>query len=180
MDTSDYTIAAGKNPTGLGRRIYIKELEKFDTIATPTDSPSNPGDTVKITADHTFPASPGTDGWQILYVHENTPEIETEEIGEDGSKILRCSIQAFHPNWNPALEEELRTDKSYLVLVERICDNGTPTYFQLGTDCLGAKLKGMLKSGKTREGGRFGFELTIESVQAALYEYSGEITLPTA
>lgn len=174
MNTSDYTITAGKNPTGIARRIYIKEIDKFDTIATPSASAS-PGDTVKITGTHTFTAA--NDGFQILYLHENTPEIETEVVGEDGSTNITCTVQGFHPNWNAALEEELREDKSYIVLVERICDNGTPTHFQLGTECLGAKLKGMLKSGKTKEGGRFGFEVMIESTQAALYEYSGDVTL---
>lgn len=177
MDTSDYEVQAGKNPTGLASIIYLQELSKFDTIAGPTASAA-PGDTVKITADHTFTAP--TDGFRKLYVHENTPEIETEEIGEDGSKTLKCNVQGFHPNWNAALEEELREDKSYIVLVKRVCNGATPTVFQLGTACLGAKLKGMLKSGKTKEGGRFGFEVMIESVQAALYEYTGTITEPSA
>jgi hypothetical protein len=176
MDTSDYSVPAGKNPTGIGRRIYLQEIGKFDVIGAPTAN-TLPGDTVKISVDHTFTSA--TDGFQILYVHENTPEIETEEIGEDGSKVLKCTVQGFHPNWNAALEEELREDKSYIVLVERLCDGGTPKVFQLGTVCLGAKLKGMLKSGKTREGGRFGFEVMIESTQAALYEYSGVITRPS-
>jgi hypothetical protein len=173
MDTSDYTVQSGKNPTGLGAKIYLQEISKFTTIAAPSAN-TNPGDTVKITDDHEF----GVDeGFHVLWVHENTPEIETEDIGEDGSKTLKCTVQGFYPNWNAALEEELREDKSYIVLVERLCNAGTPTVFQLGTSCLGAKLKGMLKSGKTREGGRFGFEVMIESVQAALYEYSGTITL---
>lgn len=178
MDTSDYAIPSGKNPTGLANRIYIQEISKFDTIASPVvgGTPAA-GDSVKITADHTF--TDATDGFHTLLVHENTPEIETEDVGEDGSTTLKCTVSGFHPSWNAALEEEIREDKSYIVLVERLCNAGTPTVFQLGTSCLGAKIKGVLKSGKTREGGRFGTEVMIESTQAALYEYTGTITRPS-
>jgi hypothetical protein len=180
MDTSDYTVAATRNPSGIGRRIYIKEIEKFDTIATPPASPTNPGDGVIITDDHTFPADPGTDGWQILYVHEDTPEIMTEQVGENGTRTLNCEINAIHPNWNPALEEETSVDKSYIVLVERLCDGATIKRFQMGTECLGAKMVSAMKSGKTREGGTFGHEVKITSTQAALYEYQGAVTRPSA
>lgn len=178
MDTQDYPIPAGKNPTGLAARIFIKELSKFDTIATPPASPVSAGDSVIITDDHTFTGV--DDGFQVLNVHENTPELETEDIGEDGSTTLKCTGQGFHPNWNAALEEELREDKRYIILWERLCDKASPTVFQLGTSCLGAQIKGMLKTGKTKEGGRFGMEMMFESVQAALYEYQGTITLNTA
>jgi len=179
MDTSDYSIDITKrNPTGLGAEIYIKEISKFDTIAIPTASAAA-GDTVKITDDHTFPADPGTDGWQILEAHENTPELQVEEVGEDGSRMKKFTLNAFHPNWSAALEEETSYDKRYLVLFRRPSDTAG-LYYQLGTTDVAAKMMSSIESGKTRDGGRFGHPVTIECTQPVLFEYTGEVTRPSA
>jgi hypothetical protein len=179
MDTTDYAIdITTRNPTGVAGQIYIKEISKFDTIVVPTAS-TLPGDTVKITDDHTFPADPGTDGWQILTAHENTPELEVEEVGEDGSRMKKFSLKAFHPNWSAALEEETSYDKRYLVLFRRPSD-GTTKLYQLGTEETGAKMMSGLESGKTREGGRFGHPVVIEATQPVLFEYTGAVTRPSA
>lgn len=175
MDTQDYEISSGQNPTGLARRIFLQEISKFTTIAQPSASPTTQADEMKITTDHTFT---GTVGFHQLFVHENTPELDGENVGEDGSPTRTYKVMGFHPNYNPALEAETSVDKSYIVLVERVCV-GSGKYFQLGTQCLGAKIKSVLKSGKTREGGRFGHEIEIEATQVGLYEYTGEVTPDT-
>lgn len=175
MDTQDYEISSGFNPTGLARRIFIQEIKKFTDIKEPAASPATQADALKIVGDHTFA---GTTGWRELFVHENTPELDGENVGEDGSPTRTYKVMAFHPNWNPALEAETSVDKSYIVLVERVCVN-SGKYFQLGTKCLGAKITSVLKSGKTREGGRFGHEIEIEATQVGLYEYAGVVTPDT-
>jgi len=177
MDTTDYAIDVTKrNPTGIAGEILIKEVSKFDVIAVPTGTAA--GDTVKISDDHTFPADPGTDGWQILACHENTPEITSEQVGEDGSRMKKYTLNAFHPNWSAALEEETSYDKRYLVLYRRPSD-AAGLYYQLGTKDVSAKMMSTNESGNTRDGGRFGHPVVIECTQPVLFEYTGAITRPT-
>lgn len=175
MIYDDIQAVPGRHTPGIGRFFYFCPLDDFDTIAKPTASAAQ-GDTVKITTDHTFT---GTNGFHRFYYEPRESTAKGDPTGQNASKGLLPMIEGFKPGINEATAEILAEHNEFIVLVQDV-DCSATTYYQFGTECIGAHIRGGFDFGTATQDSRKGHPFTVEAYQSALFFYSGTVTLSTA
>lgn len=174
MPPYDYSDLPGlqgaDNDPGLEQTVYIAPLSDFDVIADPIDPPVNPGDTLRITADHTFQA---TKGWLQLYTTLDTAKLVSEAIGERDGRGHNPKLDFFHPGGSEAAAEFAYAAKNDAFLILVTTQNGK--IIQIGRAGMGADIVGSFNSG-TVSSERNGWTFTCETF-GKLFYYEGLITL---
>jgi hypothetical protein len=165
------------NLSGVGTKIYIKEIGAFDTIAV-NMTPVAYGDERRITASHTF--LDVDDGWQTALISNKQSEMLADFMGDDFTRAVKPYLQAFMPGIDPVRCQFFAELKEYLVLVPDVLCAGT-RYIQIGTKCRAARIpadKVKMKGGKAESNEPRGHEFVIEGFADGVNFYEGTVTLP--
>lgn len=164
------------NAPGLANQILFTPkswVTAFGTFSVGT----NPGDSMKITAAHTFEAGKG---WLQLYTTPKTLEAIATQVGETDSQGANIECMGFHPGMEASMAEFMANEDEFYVMVKDIfCP--TPRYIHMGTECLAAWKEGWVwKSGKAGGEGKKGFDVKFMSYQSGMYFYEATPTLYVA
>jgi hypothetical protein len=171
--TAAVVAAADKKP-GHSDVVLISPTSEFTTIAIPTAPFVNPGDSKKITADHTFPTNAG---WKKIQCKANSIDPTGDAAGEAGGQVAKYKykiiIKGDSPHINEFVENLLNEDIIAL-FNDPVC--GVDNYVQLGSACTPANLSGWaFRGGNKTAGGFKEYEFTIESSDKFFYE--GTVTM---
>lgn len=160
------------NAPGLRKTIWIAERDWFadaDGLKKPEAPFTNPGDSLRITATHTFKEG---FGWFPLHTTLGTTQLTGEMVGDKESRTNKPTLVGKHPGLTAEIAEGFQKTKSgdYITLVQTV--NGE--IIQLGEDGLECEVMFSFDSG-TVESGYQGMTATIENY-GKLYFYEGDIT----
>lgn len=162
--------------TGYTNKMFLASTDDFTLIAEPTAPFTNPGDSKRITEDHTFPT---TKGFIELYCAPDSVDAPAETAGDIGSKKPIYSPVGFLPGDGPdvqAMVEDLLNDDVILIAEDANCPDG-PT-LQFGCKCKPARIDSAnFTSGTTATDGRKGWMLTFKS--GCRWFYEGTVTMKT-
>jgi hypothetical protein len=158
------------NAPGLRKNIYLAERDWFDSLAVPVAPFENPGDSLRITADHTFKTG---FGWIGMHTTLATAELVAEMVGERESRTNNPSLTAQHPGLTAEVIEFVQQMKSgdWITLVETLAGE----YIQLGEDGLECEVMYSFNSGRV-DGGYQGVTATISNYGKP-YFYEGVLTM---
>jgi len=167
---SSLAKAKQDNAPGTKSFIYVAPIDKFTTIEKPVAAGAGDGDTVEITADHTFGVG---DGFIKLYTTKDTQELIAELVGERDSEVFNHKFECSHPGLSKEVLEFLNwaKDDQFIVLIPEL----DGSYLQLGMEDLGCDIKSAYGTGKL-SGGYKGSKLTCESFHRPL-KYAGTVTI---
>lgn len=170
----DYTnvgLNDSNNNTGLSEKLLIAPTNWLTTIATPSATPSAPGDEVLITADHVFDTGKG---FIEIDATQDTVDLISEIVGDNADSLSnKFTLNGFLAGLTPENLEFVKNMKndSFIILMKD-CNR----YYQLGSNC-GSLVKGQgtISTGK-RSGGAKGHNLTF-TAYSELFVYEGTVTL---
>lgn len=159
------------NAPGIRKTIWIAEIDWFvdgTGLATP-GATTNPGDSLRITTNHTF-----KEGFGFIPFHSTlgTGQLTGEMVGDKESRTNKPTLVGKHPGLTAEIVEFFQTRKSgdYIVLVQTLAGE----VIQLGEMGLECEIMYSFDSG-TVESGYQGVTATIENY-GKLYFYEGDIT----
>jgi hypothetical protein len=175
MEYEDYAgLNGAQNKTGFNSEILMAPKSWFADIKVPVEPFTNPGDSKRITDDHTFNAGKG---WVSIMTTLDTQELTGEPIGDNadsmGQKVDFSVFLAGLKAETTEIAESLQSDQ--VVLLIRDCNLAAGEYIQLGCDCDGLMCKSSPTGGK-KSGGAKGYTLAFTGYCGIQY-YSGAVTL---
>lgn len=174
MELSEFVKEPGNHPPGMSEIIYM--CQKQDVLVFPgvMDTPTAPGDTIRITEDITFDEG---DGFVPVYATQDTVELILKKVGQKDSTGWSAQVNFFVPGLNAPWGELRSADPDLIFLVKRPDCDGTE-FIVLGNKCRSMKLTGEFGSGKSDdESGRHGWSEVATGYLNAYYHYTGEVTI---
>jgi hypothetical protein len=167
-------IAAAVKKPGHSDTVLFAPTSAFTLIAKPTAPFVNPGDTKKITADHTFPVN---EGFRTFQCKSKTVDPTGDASGEAGGQVplykWKCIIKGDSAHINEFVENLLNEDIIAL-FNDPVC--GVDDYVQAGSSCTPAEITGFAFRGGTKgAGGVKEYEFTVQSSDK--FYYSGTVTM---
>lgn len=167
-------IAASDKKPGHSDRVLFAPTSTFTLIANPTGPFTNPGDTKRITANHTFPVN---GGFKEFNCKARSVEPTADASGEAGGQVplykWKCIIKGDGPHINEFVENLLNEDIIAL-FNDPVC--GQNNYVQAGSQCTPAEIAGFAFRGGTKSAGGFKeYEFMIQSSDK--FFYSGIVTM---
>jgi len=161
-----------ENKGGLAVDVLIADLSTFTTVAVP-GTYTNPGDEVKITADHTFGAS---DGFvKIRFVPDSHGLTGSFPEGRDSSGYNAVMEGDIVAESEEEIAEVLRNFQTTDIVALLKTPQGK--YVQLGTEDFPAQLRPTEDTTGTNSEGDNKQRAQIIANQPKKYFYSGTITL---
>lgn len=167
----------GTNMAGIGYQAYLAVhswITAWGAFATPT----NPGDSRRITGDHTFDTpSASTDGVLKFPFTPFSNEEMFEGQGGIGGKSAKGTISGFFAGRTLQMDEFVSNENFYTLWV-RDANCASSVYSQHGTECLPAVLASWKYS--SRKAGATevkGYDLTFECQQSGPLQYEGELPI---
>lgn len=177
MYVNDIIKPSGSNASGVSNWFYWAPKTWFSTIAMPTETPTDPGQSIEITDNHIFtPASPAK-GFVKIYTTQGSGELKFNWSGPLDSKGVTTTFEAKSPGINTALWELLSESEEGIGLVQDLNCQDT-TYFQIGTSCLGSLVgDSEFTTGKGRGEGEKTTTIKLEGYSDRPLVYRGAVSL---
>jgi hypothetical protein len=171
--TAAVVAAADKKP-GHSDIVLVSPTSEFLNIALPTGPFLNPGDTKRITADHTFATNKG---FKSIQCKAKSIDPTADASGEAGGQVpnykYKIIIKGDSPHINEFVENLLNEDILAL-FNDPVC--GINNYVQLGSACTPANIEGFAYRGGNKGAGGFKeYEFVISSSDKFFYE--GTVTM---
>lgn len=167
------TKSSRENTSGGYKNVVLwAPRDTFTLIKVPTTTPSALGDTLKITAAHTFPTDEGFISWLCK---QNSVNLNGATVGEDGANEMEWKTKFVLLGDGASTQEQitamLNADNIFL-LKDSNCLAGGP-YVQLGDECNCPVASVSFDSKTTKEGLK---EYTVELTGKKKFFYSGTVT----
>ena len=174
MPYSYKNLSKKNGSPGIGATVYLAPLASFDALAGYSTGTAQ-GDSVKITADHTFLTGKG---FIKVYSTQEFSDMTGETTGEADSKTMNWNVKCWLPGASAEASEFVKNalNEDGFVLLVKDADCSSGNVYQIGTHCSPAKPEAKFESG-TLGNGKKGFEITFKAALPFLQFYEGEITL---
>ncbi len=173
----DLELSAESTNTQTGvAKVFIAPVGDFLVQADLTASPTNQGDKVTISGNHTF-TSPK--GWQEVFASPFSKTYEADILGDEDNKSIHAKVKIFIPGKKKEVAAFIKDNPKFIVLVQNVpCQDAE--YYQVGSKCAPAVIaaEGGFKSG-TMKDGKKGYEITLECYQPCEIFYGGTVTMST-
>ena len=177
---TDYQFINLKHPIrttpGIGERAFVALLEWFTPggVKSPGAWVTH-GDEVRIKDSHEFLPGEGFNEY-LLAPEKNSYEAKT--TGDTGMQRFANEVKLFLPGSYATLHEIMYNlvGQPVIVLI-RDADCPAGIWYQIGTECIPARIAADFETGTTKEGVK-GYLLTITNTATKVYLYEGDITYP--
>lgn len=155
--------------------LLFAEVGEFTTIAAAPNTGTVEGETVIITADHTFPVGKG---FKKMTGYRDGVMLEGSSSGDIGFQSEENVLKTFVVGDYAELKEKVKNmkNKAFILLFkDPQCNSGR--YQQLGCQCDPAVLKSFKRmSGDKTKGGKKGMEIEFSCTESP-FDYEGVVTL---
>jgi hypothetical protein len=168
-------LGSGDNAPGIANHAFVIDKTQIATFAQLPSTVTNLEDINTLTGNHTLEA---TKFWEKVFITEGTGSYGAEMYGQpDGNGFNVTAMELFRPGTgdeNLAFMTYLK-NKSLVAMVKNV--NCTDTaYFQIGTECLGARVTSMKLDTFNSDGeDRAGVVFTISCRQGRPLKYTGTL-----
>jgi hypothetical protein len=143
---SDYVLKNLKAPkntaAGVGEYMLLAKVSDFEEngIQCPEAPFTNPGDRVTITTPHVFKADKA---FAKVFLAPDKNKLDGKSIGDIGFNKFDITLEVFMPGSYAELHEfaqETMNTPLIGLVPDSNCDGGEKMYYQLGCDCVYARL----------------------------------------
>jgi hypothetical protein len=161
--------------SGLAEEVYLAPVRWFAPggIAIPAAPFSNPGDLVKVRANHAF--ADADYGFVKMMLAPDKNAYEGRTVGDRETQKIEHSLNVFFPGSHSVLHEQLMQmlNEPFIALhKDANCDAGM--YYQLGDDKNHCWLKTTWSTGTTADGNK-GYNCTFTWISHSLLIYVGDV-----
>lgn len=182
MSGQSYAVLGGPtggtdNMGGTTSRCYHAPLSSFSSLKTPTATPANLADLVKITATHTF----NTGGCFLkAYCTQDKGKFDAKSQGETDGHSFKQEFEFFYPG-NEAeahgFAAQVKNDR--MIFLVELPDSADGGYIQVGTEMFPATVAPEFTSATNASGVR-GHVFKVSAMTARTYIYSGTVSTTPA
>lgn len=170
-------LGSGDNAPGIANHAFILDKKHVATFAGLTVPPTTLAEINTLTGDHTLTA---TKFWEKVYITEGSGSYVAEMYGQpDGNGFNVQALELFRPGTsdeNFAFMTYLK-NASLLAMVKDV-NCADANYFQIGTECLGARVTSMKLDTFTADGeDRKGVSFTISCRMGRPLKYAGTLAV---